>query len=836
MLEIADHEQKNKGNQNLQYTENFANFTTILASLGTRGYEMFKQNLAGRTLRNIRLHNAQSDDAVINTEICYENMVRFKRFADSLNYNGPVAVMTDNTKLKERLSYSTTLGCVIVSTLSTLETKVSNYEEIIAIIDEIKVKKAIAKQVRVYLLQIPLPKIPPIVIGLIPNNNKEKAADILMYHQKVLEYAAQLKINIISFGSDGAANEFNSQLILINTSTTEKIIFEDKLYNIKFMCPVFPQIGPVIRIQDSKHGKKSGKNALFSGARLLTLGTGTARYDQILMLSKMPDSVLYKRDVENADRQDDGAAYRIFCSTFLKQVYDQNELKNHSKDGLFIYLFIVGELIDAYQNIKKNFLAPQTFKIFISLAESLVTYRDYYPSVPLCTWIHGTEPCEHFFGLARQLHNDFTFGDLVQNVPKIMNMFRTHTNASLAKVNTEKTSAEGYIVNYYEDTIADNIHNLTTYPTDDEMHLIVHEAHEQTIAFAKVLEFIEYKNLFYGGTLITHILACENDLLVDIDSNQEDDLNQDDSNQNSDRLEEINKAGCELNEISKAAELVTSMYNIVNLEKTDDLEQSQVETDFIYDQSDKKIIQESSEIFQTGVLSSERLDISYLISQRCKHEAYSSQRIERIYVTYNSTLNLNPNKINNIIALAQNDGAKSEILRTKRWQNRKRLEVLERHQDAPDKFLIIVSLPNISVANITSKNPAKCGGYAFALLGSKICLVQFLAMYHKLSNYHSYIDSTNCIDSLSYISVCVYIEQIPNIFGCFPMNESKYVLFSHIPSHLIIYYLGSCENFTENMGYLIVRKKEMAIYNFFKSIIDKLQLIIATKLTNGNAE
>uniref|UniRef100_U9TAK0 Uncharacterized protein n=1 Tax=Rhizophagus irregularis (strain DAOM 181602 / DAOM 197198 / MUCL 43194) TaxID=747089 RepID=U9TAK0_RHIID len=123
MLEIANREQNNKGNQNLQYTENFANFTTILASLGTRGYELFKQNLAGRTLRNIRLHHAQSDDAIINTELCYENM-------------------------------------------------------------------------------IPLPKIPPIVIGLIPNNSKEKAADILTYHQKILEYAAQLKINIISFGSD----------------------------------------------------------------------------------------------------------------------------------------------------------------------------------------------------------------------------------------------------------------------------------------------------------------------------------------------------------------------------------------------------------------------------------------------------------------------------------------------------------------------------------------------------------------------------------------------------------------------------------------------------------
>lgn len=128
----------------------------------------------------------------------------------------------------------------------------------------------------------------------------------------------------------------------MNTPTTEQIIFEDQLYNIKFTCPVFPKIGPVICIQDSKHGKKNGRNALFSGARLLTLGTGTARYDQILALSKMPDSVLYKRDVENVDRQDDGAAYRIFCSAFLEQVYDPNMPQDSDKHGLFIYLFIIG--------------------------------------------------------------------------------------------------------------------------------------------------------------------------------------------------------------------------------------------------------------------------------------------------------------------------------------------------------------------------------------------------------------------------------------------------------------------------------------------------------------
>jgi hypothetical protein len=128
----------------------------------------------------------------------------------------------------------------------------------------------------------------------------------------------------------------------------------------------------------------------------------------------------------------------------------------------------------------------------------------------------------------------------------------------------------GYIMNYFKDTIADNIYNLTTYPTDDEIHLIIHEAHEQAIVFAKVLEFIGYKNLFYDGTFSTHILlACKSNLLND-DLNQDDDLNKDE-----DKLEEINKADCELNEISKVAELV-STYNIFNLKKADDLKQSQI--------------------------------------------------------------------------------------------------------------------------------------------------------------------------------------------------------------------------------------------------------------------
>jgi len=62
--------------------------------------------------------------------------------------------MSDNTKLKSSLRYSSQLGCIIGSTLSKEETKINNYNDIPNIIQHIKDKKAIGNYVRVYILQV----------------------------------------------------------------------------------------------------------------------------------------------------------------------------------------------------------------------------------------------------------------------------------------------------------------------------------------------------------------------------------------------------------------------------------------------------------------------------------------------------------------------------------------------------------------------------------------------------------------------------------------------------------------------------------------------------------
>ena len=86
--------------------------------------------------------------------MCYENVARFKRLLDTLKYDGPVVAMTDNTKLKPGLQYSAQFGCIIGSSLQQEETQVNSYDDISVIINNIKERKAIAKEVRAYLLQV----------------------------------------------------------------------------------------------------------------------------------------------------------------------------------------------------------------------------------------------------------------------------------------------------------------------------------------------------------------------------------------------------------------------------------------------------------------------------------------------------------------------------------------------------------------------------------------------------------------------------------------------------------------------------------------------------------
>ncbi|POG69476.1 hypothetical protein GLOIN_2v1427013, partial [Rhizophagus irregularis DAOM 181602=DAOM 197198] len=458
MGNAIERKMKNKSKRNLKYSEEFTSFLVILRGFSTRALDLFRQNLEGRTIQSIR----NSEDHLTNPDLCFENVARFKQLIDSIQYNGPVVVMTDNTKLKSRLRYSPTFGCIIGSVFPVEETKINVYADIPNIISKIKNEKAIAKDVRAYMLQIPLPKFPPIAVEIIPNKGNDNSKTISQLHKKLIqEIAFQLEIHILSIGSDGAITEFQAQQSIIDIQTSQRLFIREPTLNINFSCPIFDKIGPVVRVQDPKHAKKTARKAIISGAQLLTFGISSVRYDHLLTLIKQHDSIMYKNDVIKLDKQDDAAAYRTFCSANFKQCLTHDFQVKVGMKGTIIYLFIMGEIVDCYLNrtispiervrmamtgyfflhlwrfhittlhqkyqdfvsIKQNFLADQSFAIFSSLCESMVllvkTHRDYYTQVPFLPWLHRSESCEHFFGVARQINPDFDFAELIQMLPKI---------------------------------------------------------------------------------------------------------------------------------------------------------------------------------------------------------------------------------------------------------------------------------------------------------------------------------------------------------------------------------------------------------------------------------
>ncbi|CAG8838013.1 27386_t:CDS:2, partial [Gigaspora margarita] len=126
-------------------------------------------------------------DVINNPDLCYENVVRFKRLLDTLHYKSPVVAMTDCTKIKAGLQYSSSLGCIVGSTLNRNYCKIETYDDIYN--------------------KVPLPKFLLIIVALIPtgSDNSEK---IFALYQKLIDIAADLELYIISIGSDGAAAEF----------------------------------------------------------------------------------------------------------------------------------------------------------------------------------------------------------------------------------------------------------------------------------------------------------------------------------------------------------------------------------------------------------------------------------------------------------------------------------------------------------------------------------------------------------------------------------------------------------------------------------------------------
>lgn len=161
--------------------------------------------------------------------------------------------------------------------------------------------------------------------------------------------AAQLKIPLVALTADGAASELSAQRLMdTEQSEVEPLTYRYQLYGIDLQAPTFKETGPLISVTDPPHARKTCRNQPQYGTHTASLGVGYLVNSSLVDLSRLNGSGLVIRDVENVDKQDDGAARRMFHSQALHAMAEKKVPKlelfsiRPQFEGLFVYLFVMG--------------------------------------------------------------------------------------------------------------------------------------------------------------------------------------------------------------------------------------------------------------------------------------------------------------------------------------------------------------------------------------------------------------------------------------------------------------------------------------------------------------
>jgi hypothetical protein len=492
----------------MKYPPAFDDWCHELLCIRPEAYRSFRRKFAGRTERSFL--EKRSACPSFHQGISPQTLQRAHKYIEDYKYpvEAPLALSVDDTKLlpafRPYFNRSVNKWFLVGNAGEPLE--VSDIDELA---DQIESARGLlATKLRLWVLQIPLPHIPPLILAVMPLASSTDAATLAAMEQRLLEILllSDKPLCIVSLGSDGSILEREARRALVQIGFAEYITHsiphpEDSQLD-DICIPILCVCGQHIAIiQDPKHCRKTGRNNLFSGARLLVLGNYTVFYEQVRTMASEANSPLYWRDVDRLDRQDDRAAARLFSASFLCHAISQHGDDN---PALPIYLFVVGELIDAYENrhvphiervrmvlrmrffksLWKSFLRTSGYaenRYFISAdADDIIDilidgflalifiHRDHLTvSFPLLPWMHGSEANEHVFGLLRSLIPDFTMLDVLRLIPKLNVRLMAACKDKNVQVDFQRMAA-GYSHTYF-DAYDIPLGVLSEFPSDHEI-------------------------------------------------------------------------------------------------------------------------------------------------------------------------------------------------------------------------------------------------------------------------------------------------------------------------------------------------------------------------------
>lgn len=212
---MAEREAGGSGMQNFNYPPIFDEICHELACTRPEAYRTFQRAFGGRSERNFLVkRSAMPLFQQGITATTHEHAVRYVK---ELNYplNGPVALSVDDSKVHKALTpeYNKETGKhYLVGT----EGQAYEVADINALEDDIaRAQELQADKLRLWVLQIPLPNVPPLMLAAVPISNMS-AQELCDLEKRILDVliGGPDALRIVSLGSDGTVTERDARRLL----------------------------------------------------------------------------------------------------------------------------------------------------------------------------------------------------------------------------------------------------------------------------------------------------------------------------------------------------------------------------------------------------------------------------------------------------------------------------------------------------------------------------------------------------------------------------------------------------------------------------------------------
>jgi hypothetical protein len=221
----AERRERGTGYQNMKYPPAIDDWCHELICIRPEAYRSFRRQFAGRSERSFLAKRSACPGFLQG--ISLQAIQRAHKYLEDYNYpsEAPLALSVDDTKLLpafrpyfDRLANKWYL---VGNAGKPLE--VADIDELADQIDS--AREHLATKLQLWVLQIPLPHIPPLILAVMPLASSTDAATLAAMEERLLTVLilSDKPLSIVSLGSDGSILECEARRALVRSGFADQI-------------------------------------------------------------------------------------------------------------------------------------------------------------------------------------------------------------------------------------------------------------------------------------------------------------------------------------------------------------------------------------------------------------------------------------------------------------------------------------------------------------------------------------------------------------------------------------------------------------------------------------